>query len=54
VAGVSTSAFGFRWAFAIMAVPVLVALALVIWTPETLKAKREEREARERRAAALD
>jgi DHA1 family multidrug resistance protein-like MFS transporter len=54
VAGVSTSAFGFRWAFAIMALPVLVALALVIWTPETLKAKREEREAAERRAAALD
>jgi DHA1 family multidrug resistance protein-like MFS transporter len=52
VAGVSTSAFGFRWAFAIMALPVLVALAFVIWTPETLKAKREEREARERRAAA--
>lgn len=51
VAGVSTSAFGFRWAFAIMALPVLVALALVIWTPETLKAKRE---ARERAAAVLD
>lgn len=51
VAGVSTSAFGFRWAFAIMALPVLVALALVIWTPETLRAKREERE---RAAAALD
>jgi MFS transporter, DHA1 family, multidrug resistance protein len=51
VAGVSTGAFGFRWAFTIMALPVLVALALVIWTPETLKAKREERE---RRAAALD
>jgi hypothetical protein len=29
----------------------LVALSLVIWTPETLKAKREERE---RRAAVLD
>jgi DHA2 family multidrug resistance protein len=51
VAGVSTGAFGFRWAFTIMALPVLVALSLVIWTPETLKAKREERE---RRAAVLD
>jgi MFS family permease len=51
VAGVSTSAFGFKWAFTIMALPVLVALALIIWTPETLKTKRAERE---RRAAALD
>jgi MFS family permease len=51
VAGVSTSAFGFKWAFTIMALPVLVALALIIWTPETLKTKRAERE---RQAAALD
>ncbi|MGH2557312.1 MAG: MFS transporter [Actinomycetota bacterium] len=51
VAGVSTSAFGFRAAFAIMALPVLIALALVVWTPETLRSKREERE---RAATALD
>jgi MFS family permease len=52
VAGLSTSAFGFRAAFAIMALPVVVALALVIWTPETLRSKREERE--RAAAAALD
>jgi MFS family permease len=51
VGGVSAGAFGFKWAFALMAAPVLLALALVIRTPETLKAKVE---ARERRAAALD
>jgi MFS transporter, DHA1 family, multidrug resistance protein len=39
VAGVTASAFGFKAAFALMAVPVLVALALVVRTPETLERK---------------
>ncbi len=51
VGGITAGALGFRWAFALMSLPVLLALALVIRTPETLKAMRE---ARERRAAALD
>lgn len=51
VGGVTAGALGFKWAFAMMAVPALFALALVIRTPETLKTKVE---ARERRAAALD
>jgi MFS family permease len=37
VAGASAGAFGFKSAFALMALPVAVALALVLWTPETLK-----------------
>jgi DHA1 family multidrug resistance protein-like MFS transporter len=37
VAGITAGAFGFRGAFAIMAGPVLVALALVARTPETLR-----------------
>jgi MFS family permease len=44
VGGVTAGAFGFRWAFGLMALPVLMALALVIRTPETLAAKRRERE----------
>jgi DHA1 family multidrug resistance protein-like MFS transporter len=39
VAGVSASAWGFKAAFALMAVPVLVALALVVRTSETLRRK---------------
>lgn len=35
VAGASAGAFGFRAAFALMAVPIVVALALVVRTPET-------------------
>ncbi len=37
VAGLATGAFGFRVAFALMAAPVAVALALVLRTPETLR-----------------
>jgi len=37
VAGISATAFGFKGAFAICAVPVVVALALVLRMPETLK-----------------
>jgi MFS family permease len=37
VAGIAAGAFGFRGAFAIMAAPVLVALALAARTPETLR-----------------
>jgi MFS family permease len=37
VAGASAGAFGFKVAFALMALPIAVALALVLWTPETLK-----------------
>jgi len=37
VAGVSASALGFKGAFAICAVPVMVALSLVLRMPETLK-----------------
>jgi MFS family permease len=37
VAGVTASAFGFKGAFAVCALPVVVALVLVIRTPETLK-----------------
>ncbi|HEY3210085.1 MAG TPA: MFS transporter [Actinomycetota bacterium] len=44
VAGFTAGAFGFGWAFAIMALPALLALALVIRTPETLKAVRREHE----------
>ncbi|HYT80933.1 MAG TPA: MFS transporter, partial [Actinomycetota bacterium] len=51
VGGVTAGAFGLRWAFSLMAVPVLLALALVIRTPETLKSKRV---VREQKAAALD
>ena len=36
VAGASAGAFGFKSAFALMAVPIAVALALVLWSPETL------------------
>ncbi len=49
VGGVAAAAFGFKGAFALMAAPVVVALALVARTPETLR--REEGRAR---AAALD
>jgi MFS family permease len=51
VGGITAGAFGFRWAFGLMALPVLLALALVIRTPETLAAKRREREGS---ATALD
>jgi MFS family permease len=51
VAGFTAGLFGFRWAFAIMALPALVALALVIRTPETLKTKRLQQE---HAAPALD
>jgi MFS family permease len=37
VAGVVAGSFGFRWAFAAMAAPVLVAMILVARTPETLR-----------------
>jgi DHA1 family multidrug resistance protein-like MFS transporter len=37
VAGISANAIGFRGAFAVMALPVLAALALVLRTPETLR-----------------
>jgi MFS family permease len=40
IGGATAGAFGFRWAFALMAIPVLVALALVARTPETLRSKR--------------
>jgi DHA1 family multidrug resistance protein-like MFS transporter len=53
VAGFTAGAFGFRWAFAIMALPALAALALVIRTPETLRSKRPRPE-HERPAAVLD
>jgi len=36
VAGASAGAFGFKSAFALMALPIAVALALVLWSPETL------------------
>jgi MFS family permease len=39
VAGVSAGAFGFKGAFAIMALPVIVAVILVARTPETLRAR---------------
>jgi MFS family permease len=38
-AGVTASAFGFKGAFIFMAVPVLIALALVLRSPETLQIK---------------
>jgi MFS transporter, DHA1 family, multidrug resistance protein len=37
VGGVAASAFGFKWAFAAMAAPVVVAMVLVARTPETLR-----------------
>jgi MFS transporter, DHA1 family, multidrug resistance protein len=37
VAGISARVLGFRGAFAVMALPVLVALAVAVRTPETLK-----------------
>jgi MFS transporter, DHA1 family, multidrug resistance protein len=37
LAGWAIPAFGFRWAFALAAVPTLVALALILRTPETLR-----------------
>ncbi len=37
VAGVTTAAFGFKAAFAVAAIPAVVALLLVIRTPETLR-----------------
>jgi len=37
VGGAAASAFGFKWAFALMAAPVVVALVLVARTPETLR-----------------
>jgi MFS transporter, DHA1 family, multidrug resistance protein len=53
VAGFTAGAFGFRWAFAIMALPALAALALVIRTQETLRSKRPRPE-HERPAPVLD
>jgi DHA1 family multidrug resistance protein-like MFS transporter len=49
VGGAAASAFGFKWAFALMAAPVVVALVLVARTPETLR-RGEARSG----AAALD
>jgi DHA1 family multidrug resistance protein-like MFS transporter len=37
VAGISVGVLGFRGAFAVMALPVLVALAMAVRTPETLR-----------------
>ena len=37
LAGWSVPALGFRWAFALAAVPTVVALALILRTPETLR-----------------
>jgi MFS family permease len=37
LAGWAIPVFGFRWAFALAAVPTLVALALILRTPETLR-----------------
>jgi DHA1 family multidrug resistance protein-like MFS transporter len=37
LAGWSVPALGFRWAFALAAVPTVVALALIVRTPETLR-----------------
>jgi MFS family permease len=37
VGGIAANALGFRWAFAFMSAPILVALALVLRTPETLR-----------------
>jgi DHA1 family multidrug resistance protein-like MFS transporter len=37
VAGVVAGSFGFRWAFAAMAAPVVMAMVLVARTPETLR-----------------
>jgi DHA1 family multidrug resistance protein-like MFS transporter len=37
VAGVSVGAFGFRGAFAVMAIPAVISLAFVLRTPETLR-----------------
>ena len=37
VAGVSASGFGFRGAFAVMAIPLVAALVLALRTPETLR-----------------
>jgi MFS family permease len=37
VAGISARVLGFRGAFAVMALPVLVALAMAVRTPETLR-----------------
>ena len=47
VGGAAAGAFGFKWAFALMAAPVLVAMVMVARTPETLR-----REAGERGTAA--
>jgi len=50
VGGAAAGAFGFKWAFALMGAPVVVAMLLVARTPETLR-----REAADRgQAAALD
>jgi MFS family permease len=43
VAGVSASAFGFRGAFALMAAPLVLALVLVLRTPETLKPRLKQK-----------
>jgi AAHS family cis,cis-muconate transporter-like MFS transporter len=37
LAGWSVPALGFRWAFALAAVPTVVALGLILRTPETLR-----------------
>jgi MFS transporter, DHA1 family, multidrug resistance protein len=43
VGGAAAGAFGFKWAFALMAAPVLVAMVMVARTPETLRREAGER-----------
>jgi len=54
VGGVAAGALGFKWAFGLLSVPVLVALALVVRTPETLRARQPSAERWPAGAAALD
>jgi DHA1 family multidrug resistance protein-like MFS transporter len=42
MAGVAANHFGFRGAFALMSAPVLVALVLILRTPETLRRRRPD------------
>jgi MFS family permease len=53
VAGVVAGSFGFKWAFAAMAAPVVVAMVLVARTPETLR-KSQSGTRRHLHSAALD
>jgi DHA1 family multidrug resistance protein-like MFS transporter len=53
VAGVVAGSFGFRWAFAAMAAPAVVAMVLVARTPETLR-KSQAGTRRHLHSAALD